>query len=549
MKLIYLQEETPYEVAGLVKSINEQLKPDQKSADEAPVQSTFSEKAEAGFDEAFFARLKTAMNQLPREDRETAVVRQSGTNITFKFIGLFDFIDYDTRTNLTLFFFPKFIDIETLGTGLESARNYVLLAVDRYKRELNRLGDMAEETEPHESLLELAVRVLRDYLENGVYTKQQRELEHNGQGEIDWETTIDQYQPVFLKGLDERKRPVYMDTATELANSDEDHYVTRLHQCLVTTWGRKLEELGLSSVLRVNVPLLSEEELVHLGTKEYQLEQIRKEMAVQFVTRSRHTLFLMKELISRMSESLSTNDLSLSFGMNGAEHLWEKACAEVLGSELDQKIVECGLNWYHDVTFRDYMPRPVWSKAGKENSSSVDGDAYNEKSGWKLDFIRTWPPKEKGPVEKLVILDAKYYNVSWVPSDGNHQKIQGQPPGIGDIAKQIFYQMAFGDLAKENTNADKISLDFVNAFLFPEDDQKLKDEEGKFIFKVSERVHLGWDKISALAFKDVNLFAVRLPGIELLRRYANGESGDDWFDEIVRQSSKQTQICRWYRAF
>ena len=108
--------------------------------------------------------------------------------------------------------------------------------------------------------------------------------------------------------------------------------------------------------------------------------------------------------------------------------------------------------------------------------------------------------------------------------------------------------MAFKDLAEENTNADKISLDFVNAFLFPEDDQKLKDKEGNI--EVSERVHLGWGTIRALAFEDVKLFAVRLPGIELLRRYANGESGDDWFDEIVRQSSKQTQICwTWYRAF
>jgi hypothetical protein len=31
----------------------------------------------------------------------------------------------------------------------------------------------------------------------------------------------------------------------------------------------------------------------------------------------------------------------------------------------------------------------------------------------------------------------------------------------------------------------------------------------------------------------VNLFAVRLPGIELLRRYANGESGDEWFEKIA----------------
>ncbi len=534
MKIVYLQEETRYTTTELVQRINEQLKPDQESEDEAPVQSAFSETAEAYLDKDFFVRLKTAMDKLPREDRETAVVRQSGDSFTFKFIGLFDFIDDDTRTNLTLFFLPKFIGIENLGTGLESARNSVLLAVDRYNRELNRLGEMAEELERHESLLELAVRVLRDYLENGVYTKQQRELEHNGQGEIDWETTIDQYQPVFLKGQDGRRRPIYMDTATELANSDEDHYITRLHQCLVTTWGRKLEELGLSTVLRVNVPLLSEDDLVHFGAKEYQLDQIRKEMAVQFVTKSRHTLSLMKELIERMSESQSTNDLCLSFGMNGAEHLWEKACAEVLGSELEEPINKCGLEWTDGVTFSKYMPRPIWAQILGGSDPKEDENPC-EQSGWRLDFIRTWHETEKGSVTKLVILDAKYYDFTWDDND----KIQGSLPGIGDIAKQIFYQFAFKNLIDSQSTKPAI----VNAFLFPEDDvsKRLpKDENDRLA--ASEIVQLVWKKDRTIdrakGFGDMLLFAVRIPGIELFRRYASGENADKWFEEIVDGEEK-----------
>ena len=52
------------------------------------------------------------------------------------------------------------------------------------------------------------------------------------------------------------------------------------------------------------------------------------------------------------------------------------------------------------------MPKPILSKVEKEDSSSEDGDAYNEKFGWKLDFIWTWTNK-KDRVEKLGILDAK----------------------------------------------------------------------------------------------------------------------------------------------
>ena len=581
MNLIYLKEGRKYGVEELRACILFQLDEVDDSVKEIRNYFDVTKRGVPDVEVAkFFERFRTSLNQIKKTiagDGKTVARKLKSGQYVFRYVGLYDYVDIGTDQdkgtgcNLTFFFMPKFIDfnVETDYSGdvpdededdsspvakgaipstlqtwenqvkrfaSNKERNAVLLAIDRYNRELNRLGEQSEETKRHEGLLELAVRVLRDYLENGVYTKQQRELEHNGQGEIDWETTIDQYQPVFLKGQDGRKRPVYMDTATELANSDEDHYVTRLHQCLVTTWGRKLEELGLSSVLRVNVPLLSEDDLVHFGTKEYQLDQIRKEMGVQFVTKSRHTLSLMKELIERMSESQSANDLCLSFGMNGAEHLWEAACADVLGSELD-KTSECKLSWRDNdkVSFRDYMPKPIWKQAASNNDDDVDEktDAYkseSEKSGWKLDFIRTWRPN--GPVEKLVILDAKYYDVSWVPPEGKNRKIQGQP-GIGDIAKQIFYQMAFKDLAEENKNEDGAPLGFVNAFLFPEDDQNLKDKKGDFIIQASEIVHLGWDKESASAFEGVNLFAVRLPGIELLRRYANGKDGDDWFRKIV----------------
>jgi hypothetical protein len=581
MKLIYLKEGRKYGVEELRACIYSQL---DGADDAAKGVRDFFGKSESGTNIAqFFDRFKQSLNRIKKSvagDGKTIARKLTNDRYVFRYVGLYDYVDIGNdsdadareRLNLTFFFMPKFVDFQE-GTDCSvdlpdededddsvsntpdaedvqaswrkrvaqfasnNERNAVLQAIDRYNRELDLLGNPAGETKKHQGLLELAVRVLRDYLENGLYTKQQRELEHTGQGEIDWETTIDQYQPVFLKGQDGRKRPVYMDTATELANSDEDHYITRLHQCLVTTWGCKLEGLGLSSVLRVNVPLLSEEELDWFGTKEYQLEQIRKEMGVQFVTKSRHTLALMKELIERMSESQSANDLSLAFGMNGAEHLWEEACAKVLGSELDEKIADCGLKW--SGTFRDYMPRPIWKQI-EQGSESPDDKAYDlesKKSGWRLDFIRTWPPI--GLVEKLVILDAKYYDVWWGPPDGKNRKIQGQP-GIGDIAKQIFYQMAFQNLSTENKKADGTPLAFVNAFLFPEDDKKPKVEEGNFQIKASERVHLGWgkqldrDEICASAFKAVNLFAVRLPGIELLRRYANGKSGDDWFTEIVR---------------
>ena len=556
IRLVYLREETTYDVNTFKKDV--------LAAIGEPSETESGKTDLAWLDETFLGRLKKSMDNGLASKDETTVVRKTKDGYSFRYVGLYDYVDEDekgTERNLTFFFLPKFVgeaawkDWEEedrskrgeIRKKRDAIRDTVLQAIDRYKSELSQLDNQTEETEQNkESLLELAVRVLRDYLENDVYTVQRRELEHNGQGEIDWETTIDQYQPVFLRDRDGKKpRPIYMDYATELAWSDAEHFITRLHQCLVTTWGRKLEELGLSSVLRVNVPLLSEEELDWFGGPDYQIAQIDKELKQQFVTKSRHTLSLMKDLIRETAENKAVDNQSLSFGMNGAEHLWEAACAQVLGTELDEMVQGRGLtlatkdlkdiDWKKQlgknqpVSFKKYMPRPLWfanqsrtdHQRGKDEAvaegDESKSDESSRQSGWRLDFIRRWPPS--GNVEKLAILDAKYYNVIW---DEENKTIERQP-GMSDIAKQLFYQCAFQDLV----SPDQI----VNAFLFPGGDSASSNS------LKTVRVSLGWKSQSGLvtagAFRTVKLFAVWLPGIELLRRYANGEFGDDWFEGIV----------------
>jgi len=416
----------------------------------------------------------------------------------------------------------------------ESDRDAVLRAIDRYNKEQVQFTDQVDVCEKkRESVLELAVRFLRDYLENGLYVVRRRELETNGQGEIDWSSTIDWFQPMIKED-----RPYYMDVMTEQSFSDEEHYITRLQKCLVTTWGRKLEELGLSSVLRVNVPLLSEEELDHFGDDDFKVAQVDRELNVQFVTRSRETLMRMRELILRSSENQAAHYESLSFGMTGVEHLWETACAEVLGTELDQEICKCGFpDGPEGVTFSKYMPRVFWRNLCPDGANTGEGKAFNadkgsqrsKKAGWRLDFIRT----KRGPDGKattLAILDAKYYCAQW-----KNGSISGQP-GTPDIAKQMFYQMAFEDLLSGET------CGVANAFLLPEDDTNPRYELGDDV-KITETVRMesrqgGAGKfVPATAFRNVNLFTVRIPGIRLLARYADYDIANDWFEKIVSMSS------------
>lgn len=460
----------------------------------------------------FAKRLRDSINK----EFDSIVVKENNNGFVFHYIGLYDYVDSATQKNYTFFFVPKFInDINNFNENDNEndrnavIRNAVILAIDRYNKEQNSLTEQTDSLDKkRESVLELAVRFLRNYLENGLYIVHKNELELNGQGEINWETTIEQFDPVIIKG-----RPYYLDYMTEQAYSDENHYITQLQKCLITVWGSKLEKLGLASVLRVNVPLLSEDSLDYFGDSDYQISQINKELNVTFVTKSRETLKLMKELIQRFSENEINNHESLSFGMTGVEHLWERACAEVFRSELDKKISECGINSsrFGNKTFREYMPSVFWKK-------DRESRCISKADGWRLDFIRYFN-------QKLVILDAKYYSVNW-NDDG---KIEGQP-GIPDIAKQMFYQMAFKDLVDNPINT---VTGFVNAFLFPYNGNEIT---------ISETVTLGYDENNAAsAFSDIHLFAVRIPGISLLEKYGNFEYDEDGFKKIVNFTANSLQ--------
>lgn len=536
MRLVYLKEQRPYSVEELVATTRRQL---------ANRQQGFAADQPDWVNEAFVRRFADKMAKA----RPSSVKWRQGTDVcVFHYIGLFDFVDEakndGSRRNVTYYFAPKFIDVqprdirpgEIMGnleddaSRLAKGRDAVLLSIDRWNREESCLGCQTEHDDRlRESLLELAVRFLRDYLEKGLYVIRRHELEHNGRGEINWEVTVPGCQPFI-----DKEDPYYMDYETDQTVSDEDDYITRLQKCLVTVWGRKLEDLDLAVVLRVNVPALSEEELSRFGDADFQVSQIMKELGAQFVTRSRETLLLMKSLIEGMSETQTIDYESLSFGMTGAEHLWEAACAKVFGSELDEKIVDCGLEHLpagveNQATFRSYMPRVRWIRqvglAGhldEAEGRDDDPDSALAKS-WRLDFLKTCRDAQ-GRVCRLVIFDAKYYYASWSEA-GN--RIERQP-GTPDVAKQIFYEMTFWDLIEANPMEGGHRISFLNAFLIPADDH---DDEHGIRNPVMEEF-VGWNR-RIRAFDGVNLRAIRVPGLGLLRRYGNWRDKDEEWCRLV----------------
>ena len=170
IRLVYLREETSYGVETFRKDVSASMG-----------ESSEAESGETNLDwldDDFLARLKKSMDNGLADKDETTVVKKTNDGYSFRFVGLYDYVDNGeegTGRNLTFFFMPKFVSRSQLQDP--SVRDVVLQAIDRYPGNRSQIDDQTEETEEQkESLLELAVRLLRDYLENGVYTVQRREL-------------------------------------------------------------------------------------------------------------------------------------------------------------------------------------------------------------------------------------------------------------------------------------------------------------------------------------------------------------------------------------
>ena len=232
MHIICLQEGKAYTLEVLDNEIQAQLRLLEGG-------SKTLEEMGKGYEDGFIGfvrRLKESLqdDNLTSGDKDEAeedLEWVRGKSFKIKYIGLYAYSD-SKGNEIILYFAPKFVHAEE-GMDDESVRkrreqlldryDRFLLAIDRYQKDQARLdASWMENSDSRVGLLPLVVMLIRDYLEYGLYTVHYNELEHNGQGEINWERTINGEQPFVQRG-----RPVYMDYWTEQTLSDENNYFTR----------------------------------------------------------------------------------------------------------------------------------------------------------------------------------------------------------------------------------------------------------------------------------------------------------------------------------
>ncbi len=338
---------------------------------------------------------------------------------------------------------PKYVKTEDEESRMQALK-CALRAIERYHSEHDdsksaTAGPVARIS----NRLALAWRLVKDYFLNGLYSREREERVLLGQGEVDWETTINTSLCVIQKD-----RPCYFDYYTTDTFRDDADYITRLHACIITECSEELKRCELDQLLDLQTPCLSQNLRMDFGTDAFICQRLRQELCASFSSQKQE---LLRNLLSWVDENTPGTEKDLQmFGTSSFHAVWEDACKVVFDSHRAAPLKDLekhlGRALHEDFRARSMfsletlMPKPRWMR--KDQVSPDDASTL------RPDFLRV----EAG---YFVILDAKYYDVSWGDTG-----ISGQP-GIGDVLKQFAYKKAYEDFCIAH------DLKPLNAFVFP----------------------------------------------------------------------------------
>ena len=390
--------------------------------------------------------------------QEICKTDSSKDEYSFPFVGIVEFEARERRDvrgaveRRMVFLEPKFIkrefgDAHQVCDGFQNEHKIVLKAILKYcKNQRASLFSSGRLTagEGCSTRLSRQLALIQDVMENGIYQVPKTEYRTNGVGEVDWGETFVRTDPIFLQD-----GPAYVECVTRETDYDDDGYISRLQCCLATRCLGYFEEIGLAEPFGLYIENTYEGDISEFGEMCCIENRIRSELSAQFIDARQQSLKLMLSVLEIEEDAVGSDLLDFqSFGMSGFHALWETAIKEVLRDELEKTPASLGLDVEKksDWPLKKFIDPPIWIKA---DSNAETVPVEDESDSMEPDFVDARVQLEDG--ENFVILDAKYY----VPEfDGGRIRRQ---PGVGDVDKQLLYQLAYSPLSKK----------IRNAFIFP----------------------------------------------------------------------------------
>ena len=388
---------------------------------------------------------------------ERDIIRYDDNSHKFNFVGIIIVDEYVINC------YPKYIKNED---NIDRDFKQILQVIKKYNRlrdDFNYKNDNLENISF--SLLSMMIFFIEDYYENGLYSKIQTIFESNGNGEIDWDRTINNNFAI-IKG----NKPYYTDLQTKYKINDLFDYFRLLHEYIITQCSKRLEEVGLLDLFDLTPVEISEREQDDFGELEFILNKLTKELNVEFNT---HKQKLLKSMHTYLSEenSFSNKNYLTIYGTSTYHVIWEEICCKVLGDKLDKKLKDLKL--------------PIKSNSSQKLSKIIKKPKWVLNSGDYIDAEGTFiPDLVTFYNNEFIILDAKYYNLTFKKG-----KLDGQPR-LESITKQYFYELAYKDFIDSHG-----FVGVKNGFLFPTYDTEV-DNKGYVELKIL--YNLGLENIQVI---------------------------------------------------
>ena len=429
-----------------------------------------------------------------------SVIVSEDEKYAFSYVGL---IIIDNKYVINCY--PKYIaDEKNIKNDFKVVLNVIKKYIDsqkKFKREYltYHTGDLEVNSF---NLLSLMLFFIEDYYENGIYNNIKDILEINGNGEINWEKTINETYPIL-----KNNKPYYTEIHTRYKLNDLVDYFRLLHEYIITECSKNLENVGLLDYFDLTPVELSEKSLYDFGDMGFILKKLENELNIEFNTHKRMLLQLMHSYLSNIN-SLTNKNSVLLYGVNKFEHVWEEMCGKVFNNLLDenfgyliksnddlkiklQDLINSNENYQVDTTLKKLIEKPSWV--------SDEGFVKYPEKTYIPDIITFFK-------ENFIILDAKYYDLTFEKD----KKLEGQP-GIESISKQYFYELAYRSFVDDLNEVSDKEYKVKNAFLFPSYGDEIENN--------------GYVKLEMLHNLNLqNIQIIMLPANKINEKYLNNES-------------------------
>lgn len=441
MKSVYIKEQKRYLLSELSKlfNINERKTKDilklLRSYGVLKIISKFKDKKE--------------LSDIVDVDDEISDIDSDSENVYYY---IFTFVGIMIVSRIVLKCYPKYI-FKNETPLLQLKQILKVIEKQNKKEQFIKFHNESLENSSY-NLLATILYLYNDYNEYGIYTTTQDIFEVNGNGEINWDKTINE---TFT--LISNNKPFYPELITRKKIDDDNDYFKILHEVILTQCSKQLKKTGLLELFEFEELNLVEKKIDDLGDKDYILNKILKELNVQFNTRKQLLLKTMYAYISCESELGTNSDFSL-YGTNSFHVIWENVCAEVFNNMLNKKLSELSLplklkqEYNENHKLISIIEKPNWNnKHGEFESDTLIPDLISIYQDNNHEY-------------KFIIFDAKYYTIKI-----NGKSIIGQP-GIESVTKQYLYQLSYKKFIEDHGFKQK---NIRNCFLLPTENSEVEE--------------------------------------------------------------------------